>query len=39
MPVSDILIVGLIVSAFCLFGCVLAWASWDESRHARQGHG
>ena len=32
MPTSDIALLTFIVSAFTLFGAVLAWASWDESR-------
>lgn len=32
----DTAILILIISAFLLFGGVLAWASWDESRTARK---
>lgn len=33
---TDIGILVLVVGAFSLFGGVLAWASWDESRRARR---
>jgi hypothetical protein len=32
MPSNDLAIVVLVIAAFCLFGCVLGWASWDEAR-------
>jgi len=38
MQVNDIEILALVVGAFSLFGCVLGWASWDESRRARRTH-
>jgi hypothetical protein len=36
MAATDIQILVLIVGAFSLFGGVLGWASWDESRRARK---
>ena len=36
MPIQDLEVVVFIVSAFVLFGGVLGWASWDESRRARR---
>ena len=36
MKTFDIEILVLIIGAFSLFGGVLGWASWDESRRARQ---
>lgn len=36
MQVNDIEIVALVVAAMSLFGGVLGWASWDESRRARR---
>jgi hypothetical protein len=38
MTMTDIEIVVLVVSAFSLFGGVLGWASWDESRRTRKAH-
>jgi hypothetical protein len=35
MTATDIQILALVVSAFSLFGGVLGWASWNESRRAR----
>ncbi len=32
MAISDFALLTLIVGAFTLFGGVLAWASWDETR-------
>jgi hypothetical protein len=32
MPIPDIIILSGIVGAFALFGCVLGYASWGESR-------
>lgn len=36
MQAHDIEILVLVVGAFSLFGGVLGWASWDESRKARR---
>jgi hypothetical protein len=36
MAILDIEIVVLVVSAFTIFGGVLGWASWEESRAARR---
>lgn len=36
MPVHDLQVVVFIVGAFALFGGMLGWASWDESRRARR---
>lgn len=36
MQVKDIEIVVFVVTVMSLFGGVLGWASWDESRRARQ---
>lgn len=36
MQVNDIEIVALVVAAMSLFGGVLGWASWDESRRLRR---
>ena len=36
MKAFDIEILALIIGAFSLFGGVLGWASWDESRRERQ---
>ncbi len=33
---TETAILGLVISAFALFGGVLAWASWEESRATRQ---
>ncbi len=33
---TETAILGLVISAFALFGGVLAWASWQESRAIRQ---
>lgn len=30
MAVNDIIVVSFIVAAFTLFGCVLAFVSWDS---------
>jgi hypothetical protein len=38
MTMTDIEIVVLVVSAFSLFGGVLGWASWNESRRTRKAH-
>lgn len=35
MSAGDLLVLA-IPAAFLLFGGVLAWASWDESRRARR---
>jgi|GEM_PF-1430615 len=32
MAISDFALLTLIVGAFTLFGGVLAWAAWDETR-------
>jgi len=36
MSIRDLEVVIFIVCAFSLFGSMLAWASWDESRRARR---
>lgn len=36
MQVKDIEIIALVVAAMSLFGGVLGWASWDESRRLRR---
>jgi hypothetical protein len=36
MQVQDIEILALVIGSFSLFGGVLGWASWDESRRARR---
>jgi len=36
MQARDIEILVLVIGAFSLFGGVLGWASWDESRRARR---
>lgn len=36
MQLKDIEIVVLVVTAMSLFGGVLGWASWDESRRLRR---
>ncbi len=36
MAVQDMIIVALVVSALTIFGSVLGFASWSESRHARR---
>jgi hypothetical protein len=36
MPATDFAFLCLITGAFVLFGGVLAWASWMESRAARR---
>jgi hypothetical protein len=36
MPTTDIAFLALVVGALTLFGGVLGWASWDESRRARR---
>lgn len=33
---NETAILALVISAFVLFGSVLAWASWEESRAARK---
>ena len=33
---NEAAILVLVISAFVLFGSVLAWASWEESRAARK---
>jgi hypothetical protein len=38
MAINDIEAVVFVVSAFALFGGILAWASWDESRRTRRSH-
>ena len=35
MQIKDIEIVVFVIGAFLLFGGVLGWASWDESRRVR----
>jgi hypothetical protein len=36
MAIHDLEVVVFIVGAFALFGGMLGWASWDESRRARR---
>lgn len=36
MQAHDIEILVLVVGSFSLFGGVLGWASWDESRRTRR---
>ncbi len=36
MPIHDLEVAIFIACAFALFGGVLAWASWDESRRNRK---
>lgn len=36
MAVTDIAFLALVVGALTLFGGVLGWASWDESRRSRR---
>jgi len=36
MTIADIEVLTLVVGAFSLFGGILAWATWDESRNSRR---
>jgi len=36
MQIHDIEILALVIGTFCVFGGVLGWASWDESRRTRR---
>ena len=36
MQVQDIAIVVLVVSTFCVFGSILGFASWEETRRSRK---
>ena len=33
---SEVPYLVMVIGAFTLFGCVLGWASWEESRIARK---
>jgi len=39
MPITDIAFLALVVGALTLFGGVLGWASWQDTRARRRARG